>query len=65
MKGVAVYASPLDYEPEADSLYRNNWDGTFTDIGKAAGIAQHVGYGMGLACSDFDRDGDTDILVGN
>jgi len=63
--GFPVYAGPMDYPPSADTLYRNNGDGTFTDVSVAAGIAAHEGPGMGAVCADIDNDGDTDIIVGN
>jgi hypothetical protein len=63
--GFPVYPSPRDYEPDPDTLYRNNGDGTFTDVTAAAGIAMHAGPGMGTICADYDDDGDTDIFVGN
>jgi len=46
-------------------LYRNNGDGTFTDISLASGIASTPGSGMGTVCADYDHDGDTDIFVAN
>ena len=64
-KGYSVYASPLDYRPDPDTLFRNNGDGTFTDISREAGIDAHLGYGMGMVCSDYDSDGDIDVIVGN
>jgi hypothetical protein len=64
-QGLPYSGGPLDYPPDPDTLYRNNGDGTFTDISIESGIARHAGYCMGLACSDYDSDGDTDILVGN
>ena len=45
-------------------LYRNNGDGTFTDVTKAAGL-QGEGYGMGVAAGDFDNDGWPDLYVTN
>jgi hypothetical protein len=65
MQGYPVYASPLDYPPDADTLYRNNGDGTFTDVSGESGIAAQAAYGMGMVCADYDEDGDTDIFVGN
>ena len=45
-----------------DALYRNNGDGTFTDIAAEAGVdAPHVGAGVTMA--DYDGDGHTDIYV--
>ncbi len=65
LRGFPVYASPRDYSPEPDTLYRNNGDGTFTDVSRTSGIAAHAAYGMGMVCADYDRDGDTDVFVGN
>ena len=49
-----------------DSLYRNNGDGTFTDVSEKAGVADLRGYyGMGVAWGDFDNDGDADLYVAN
>src|SRR5580704_3905077 len=45
-------------------LYRNNGDGTFTDVTEKAGI-QGSGYGMGVAVADFDNDGYEDLYVTN
>ncbi|MBN00594.1 MAG: hypothetical protein CMJ77_15875 [Planctomycetaceae bacterium] len=64
-QGYAVYASPLDYKPDPDTLYRNNGDGTFTDVSDESGVGAHRGYGMGLVCADYDGDGDVDVIVGN
>jgi enediyne biosynthesis protein E4 len=63
--GFRIYPSPRDYAPDPDTLFRNNGDGTFTDVSQAAGIARHAGPGMGTVCADYDMDGDTDIFVGN
>jgi hypothetical protein len=43
-------------------LYRNNGDGTFTDVTEAAGVAGR-GYDLGVATGDYDNDGNTDIFV--
>jgi enediyne biosynthesis protein E4 len=50
--------------PTTDRLYRNNGDGTFSNIGKEAGIL-YEGYGLGLAISDFNLDGWPDIYASN
>ena len=65
VKGFLEYADPKSYPLPHDSLYRNNGDGTFTDVSEASGIAQHNGSGMGMICADYDNDGDTDIFVAN
>lgn len=59
------YCSPTAYEPTSDLLYRNRGDGTFENISAKSGIASRTGYGLGVCCSDFDRDGKTDIYVAN
>jgi hypothetical protein len=59
------YCSPILYEPLPNTLYRNNGDGTFTDVSAETGIAQHLGRGMGVAIADYDGDGFMDIFVAN
>jgi hypothetical protein len=44
------------------ALYRNNRNGTFTDVTKQAGLAVSM-YGMGVAAADYDNDGRTDLYV--
>ena len=44
------------------ALYRNNHDGTFTDVAKAAGLAVEL-YGLGVAAADYDNDGWVDVYV--
>ena len=43
-------------------LFRNNRNGTFTDVTRAAGLAVEA-YGMGAAIGDYDNDGDDDLFV--
>ena len=53
------------FRPETDlrnALYRNNRDGTFTDVTEMAGLAGGE-FGMGVSAADYDRDGDTDLYV--
>src|SRR5690348_1328983 len=45
-------------------LYRNNGDGTFTDVTEAAGV-RGFSYGMGAVTGDYDNDGHADLLVTN
>jgi enediyne biosynthesis protein E4 len=63
--GHPAYVGPLDYQPTAFTLFRNNGDGTFTDVSAESGIGQHKGAGMGVVCLDVEGDGDVDIFVGN
>jgi hypothetical protein len=46
-------------------LYRNNGDGTFTDVSDESGIGKLVGKGMGVAFADYDSDGWIDAFVSN
>ena len=48
--------------PLRNALYRNNRDGTFTDVTEKAGVGGS-GYGMGVAVGDYDGDGLPDLLV--
>lgn len=61
-----TYCGPNVYDaPAMDRLYRNNGDGTFTDITFAAGINVAFGNGLGAVGADFDDDGLTDLFVAN
>jgi hypothetical protein len=44
------------------ALYRNNQNGTFTNITQKAGLAVEL-YGLGVTAADYDNDGDTDIYL--
>jgi enediyne biosynthesis protein E4 len=48
----------------SNALYRNNGDGTFTDVTVQAGVGCR-GYGLGVTCADYDGDGNLDIYVLN
>ncbi len=65
IRGVPVYHGPRDYEAWPDTLFRNEGDGTFTDVGAECGIGAVAGAGMGVVCLDADDDGDTDVFVLN
>src|SRR5437762_9130465 len=45
------------------ALYRNNGDGTFTDVTIKAGVGAEGLFGMGVAVGDYDNDGFPDLLV--
>ena len=63
-KGVPVNCGPRGLPTGRHSLYRNNGDGTFTDVSKQAGIAGATeSYGMTVVTADFDEDGWPDIFV--
>lgn len=48
-----------------DQLYRNNGDGSFTDVTRQAGILRKEGFGLGVAVSDINHDGWPDIYISN
>jgi hypothetical protein len=52
---------PSGEEP-TNHLYRNNRDGTFTDVTREAGLIHH-GWGQGVCVGDYDNDGNTDLFV--
>jgi hypothetical protein len=60
-----AYCHPKNYLPLPNSLFRNNGDGTFTDVSAETGIAKHEGKGMGAVIADYDGDGWTDIFEAN
>jgi hypothetical protein len=49
--------------PLRSALYRNNGDGTFTDVTERAGLGGAGHYGQGVAVGDFDNDGYPDLYV--
>ena len=63
--GYRMYCHPTMFDGVADRLYRNNGNGTFTDVSKQAGVANPAGKGLGVTFCDYDRDGDTDVYVAN
>jgi len=65
-KGLAVFCGPRGLRGEPDILYRNNGDGTFTDVTKAAGVEDTERYhGFTAVFDDFNGDGKPDIFVAN
>ncbi|UCG32294.1 MAG: CRTAC1 family protein [Phycisphaerales bacterium] len=60
------YCGPHSFHrPVPDRLYRNNGDGTFTDVSKEAGFTAAPATGMGATTGDFNGDGRPDIYVTN
>jgi hypothetical protein len=64
-KGMNDYCHPNNYKGLPNSLFRNDGDGTFTDVSKPSGIRKVIGKGMGLGIADFDGDGFVDVFVAN
>lgn len=62
---VHVYSTPTLYTAVADRLFRNNGNGTFTDISAETGLQGEARKGLALAIGDIDLDGDADIFVAN
>jgi len=61
-----VNSGPCDFyqpkKPVRSALYKNNRDGTFTDVTGAAGVPGGI-FGMGVAAADYDNDGFPDLFV--
>jgi hypothetical protein len=66
-RGVQVHAcGPMGYAGAPDALYRNNGDGTFTEITEQAGVAdRQLYFGFQAVFEDFNNDGFVDLLVAN
>jgi len=62
--GMKDICSPKVFSGICDQLWRNNTDGTFTDISKVAGITEK-NLGLGVVAADLDGNGYTDIYVAN
>jgi hypothetical protein len=61
-----VLCGPMGLPGVADVLYRNNGDGTFSDVSETSGAQDRErAYGLSVLWADFDNDGDPDIYVGN
>jgi len=64
--GLAVQCGPKGLPGSGDSLFRNNGDGTFSDVSAKAGVSDAPGlFGMGVAWGDFNEDGRVDLYVAN
>ena len=62
--GVHIYCGPHEYPGARDTLYRNNGDGTFTDVTTRA-MLHNTGKGLGVLFTDYNNDGYPDIFVAN
>ncbi len=63
--GWRTYCRPDTFRPLPNALFKNNRDGSFSDVSEQTGISRHLGKGMGVIPCDFDGDGWVDIFVTN
>jgi len=63
--GVHHYCIPRIFNPKPSWLFHNNGDGTFTDVSKSTGIAEHLGKAWGVVATDVKNDGKMDLFVSN
>ena len=63
--GAHHYCIPRIFKPTSSWLFHNNGDGTFTDVSKEAGIAEHLGKAWSVVATDINNDGRMDIFVSN
>ncbi len=64
-EGMRSYCHPNDYHGQPPTLYRNNGDGTFTDVSRKSGLAAKPSSGLGIVTFDYDDDGWQDIFIAN
>ncbi|MGH9936483.1 MAG: CRTAC1 family protein, partial [Blastocatellia bacterium] len=64
-EGWRTYCFPDRYEGLPNQLFKNNGNGTFTDVSSQSGVGKHIGKGMGVAIADYDDDGFIDVFVAN
>lgn len=63
--GRRYYCIPRVFNPTASVLYRNNGDGTFTEVGKGTEIGKAMGKALGVVATDVNNDGRMDLFVAN
>jgi hypothetical protein len=63
--GGRAYCHPDNFKAISNYLFKNNGNGTFTDVSEASGIKPKLGYGLGVCVADFNNDGWPDIYVAN
>jgi hypothetical protein len=63
LRGVPIYPDPSRFPFWPPNLFRNNGDGTFTDVSDESNVSSCEGRGMGMVCADYDNDGDTDVFM--
>ena len=63
--GMHHYCIPRIFKPRPSWLFHNNGDGTFTDVSRETGIAEHLGKAWGVVATDINNDGRMDLFVTN
>jgi len=63
--GMHHYCIPRIFKPRPSWLFHNNGDGTFTDVSRETGIADHLGKAWGVVATDINNDGRMDLFVTN
>ncbi|GAB4243334.1 MAG: CRTAC1 family protein [Acidobacteriota bacterium] len=63
--GMRSYCHPNVFNGQAASLYRNEGDGTFTDVSRASGLAELGANGLGVVTFDYNHDGWQDVVIAN
>jgi len=63
--GYRSYCGPTNFAGASNRLFRNNRDGTFSDVSEQAGIANPEGKGLGIVTGDYDLDGYQDVYIAN
>jgi len=63
--GGRAYCHPDQFKAISNYLFKNNGNGTFTDVSESSGIKSKRGYGLGVCVADFNNDGWPDIYVAN
>jgi hypothetical protein len=63
--GYRSYCNPNNFRGQKTKLYRNNHDGTFTDVSEKSGVGLPESKGMGLVLADLNNDSWPDIAVAN
>jgi hypothetical protein len=63
--GTRHYCIPRIFNSRPSWLFHNNGDGTFTDVSRASGVAEHLGKAWGVVATDVNNDGRMDLFVTN
>ena len=62
---IRFHCHPLNFDPLPNIVYRNDGNGTFTDVSVESGVAAVKGNGLGVVVADYDDDGWPDVFVAN